>query len=44
MEGVDWLSMGKLRAGWGILGNNRIDELSRYTIVYNQYNYPFWYR
>lgn len=41
MEGVDWLSMGKLRAGWGILGNNRIDELSRYTIVYNQYNYPF---
>lgn len=41
MDGVDWLSLGKLRLGWGILGNNRIDELSRYTIVYTQYNYPY---
>ncbi len=41
MENVDWLSLGKLRIGWGILGNNRIDELSRYTTITTQYNYPY---
>lgn len=41
MQGVDWLSLGKLRAGWGLLGNNRIDETSRYTLLTQQYNYPY---
>ncbi len=41
MEKAEWLSLGKLRAGWGILGNNRIDELSRYTVLVNQYNYSY---
>lgn len=36
-----WLSLAKLRAGWGILGNNRIDELSRYTYLTSGYNYPY---
>ena len=36
-----WLSLGKLRVGWGILGNNRINELSRYTYLVNGYNYPY---
>lgn len=36
-----WLNLGKLRVGWGILGNNRIDELSRYTLIDNGYNYAF---
>lgn len=38
-----WLSNGKLRVGWGLLGNNRIDELSRYTYLTSGYNYPFGY-
>lgn len=33
-----WMTLGKLRLGWGKLGNNRIDELSRYTYVVSQYN------
>ena len=41
MQNCDWLSFGKLRAGWGQLGNNRIDELARYTLLNTQYNYPF---
>ena len=41
MEDATWLSLGKLRVGWGILGNNRIDELSRYTTIANNYNYAF---
>ncbi len=36
-----WLSMGKLRLGWGKLGNNRIDELSRITYLTGQFNYPY---
>lgn len=36
-----WLTLGKLRLGWGKLGNNRIDELSRYTYLVSQFNYPF---
>ncbi len=36
-----WLSLGKLRVGWGKLGNNRIDELARYTYLTSQLNYPF---
>lgn len=49
MKSTDWLSMGKFRLGWGKLGNNRIDELSRYTLVTSQlsngsqvhFNYPY---
>jgi TonB-linked SusC/RagA family outer membrane protein len=35
------LTSGKLRVGWGLLGNNRIDELSRYTYLTSGYNYPY---
>lgn len=41
MSDIDWLTLGKLRVGWGQLGNNRIDEMSRYTILETQYNYSF---
>ena len=36
-----WLSLGKLRLGWGKLGNNRIDELARYTYLTSQFNYAY---
>lgn len=36
-----WLTLGKLRVGWGKLGNNRIDELARYTYLTTQLNYPY---
>lgn len=36
-----WLTNGKLRVGWGLLGNNRIDELARYTYLTSGFNYPF---
>jgi len=41
MKNVKWLSNGKLRVGWGLLGNNRIDVLSRYTYLTSGYNYPY---
>ena len=41
MQNIDWLSFGKLRAGWGILGNNRIDEMARFTLLHTQFNYPY---
>ena len=41
MQDVDWLTLGKLRIGWGQLGNNRIDEMSRYTLLNTQYNYAY---
>ncbi len=41
MDGAEWMNLGKLRLGWGILGNNRIDELARYTYLSTQYNYPY---
>ncbi|NDW10634.1 TonB-dependent receptor [Dysgonomonas sp. 520] len=41
MENMSWLSSGKIRVGWGNLGNNRIDEMSRYTLLNTQYNYPY---
>jgi len=41
LQDNNWLSFGKLRIGWGQLGNNRIDEMARYTLLYTQYNYPF---
>lgn len=41
MEKADWLYLGKLRVGWGQLGNNRIDETSTYTLVNTGYNYPY---
>ena len=36
----DFLSYGKLRLGWGKLGNSRIDELARYTYLSTGFNYP----
>lgn len=41
MEKADWLSLGKLRLGWGKLGNNRIDETSAHTLINTGYNYPY---
>lgn len=41
LKDQQWLSLGKLRAGWGILGNNRIDETARYTLINSGYNYPY---
>jgi TonB-linked SusC/RagA family outer membrane protein len=41
MQNQRVISFGKLRAGWGQLGNNRIDEMARYTLLNSQYNYPF---
>ncbi len=41
MEKARWLSLGKLRVGWGQLGNNRIDELARYTYLTSGYNYSY---
>lgn len=35
------IPLAKLRFGWGRLGNNRIDVLSRYTYLSSGYNYPF---
>lgn len=35
------IPLAKLRLGWGRLGNNRIDVLSRYTYLSSGYNYPF---
>jgi TonB-linked SusC/RagA family outer membrane protein len=39
LTGVDWLSHLKLRANWGLSGNNRIDEFASKTIIsyYNTY-------
>jgi TonB-linked SusC/RagA family outer membrane protein len=41
MQNQHLISFGKLRVGWGQLGNNRIDEMARYTLLNTQYNYPF---
>lgn len=41
MKNATWLSNGKLRVGWGKLGNNRIDELSRYTYLTSGFNYSY---
>ncbi len=41
LRDLEWLNLGKLRVGYGILGNNRIDELARYTYLASQYNYPY---
>ena len=38
---ASWMNLGKLRIGWGILGNNRISETSRYTYLNTGYNYPY---
>lgn len=35
------LSLGKLRAGWGMLGNNRIGVNSKYTLIDQGYNYIY---
>lgn len=41
MRSLTALSFGKLRVGWGLLGNNRIDEYARYTIINNEFNYSY---
>jgi TonB-linked SusC/RagA family outer membrane protein len=41
MSDLDWLSLGKLRIGWGQLGNNRIGEYAQYTLINNMYNYAY---
>ncbi len=41
LQDVDWLSTGKFRFGWGQLGNNRINEYARYTLIRNNYNYSY---
>lgn len=41
MLDADWLSLGKLRIGWGQLGNNRIGEYAQYTLLNNMYNYSY---
>jgi TonB-linked SusC/RagA family outer membrane protein len=41
LENFEALSLGKIRAGWGRLGNNRIDEYARYTIISNDHNYSY---
>lgn len=41
MSSLKWLSLGKLRVGWGQLGNNRIAEYAQYTLLENQYNYSY---
>lgn len=43
LRNISWLSSGKLRLGWGKLGNNRIDVLSRYTYLTSGYNYSYGY-
>ena len=41
MKNIKPISMGKLRIGWGILGNNRINEWARYTYLTSGFNYPY---
>lgn len=41
MKNLHWLSLAKLRVGYGVLGNNRIDELARYTYLTSGYHYPY---
>ena len=41
MRDIEWMSLGKLRVGWGLLGNNRINELAQYTYLSAQYDYPY---
>jgi len=41
MQDLKWLSLGKLRVGWGQLGNNRIDATSRYTLLNTGSNYSY---
>lgn len=41
IERLGIFSNGKLRLGWGKLGNNRIDNYARYTSLVNQLNYSY---
>lgn len=41
LKDLNWLSQGKFRVGWGLLGNNRIDVMSRYTYLTSGYNYSY---
>lgn len=40
LDNVDWLTHLKIRANWGISGNNRIDEFASQTLIsyYNTYS------
>lgn len=41
LKNLDWVSLGKLRLGWGQLGNNRIPANARFTLIENQYYYSY---
>ena len=41
MKNVDFMSLGKIRLGWGKLGNNRIADYARFTIINNEFNYSY---
>lgn len=41
MQNAEFISLGKIRVGWGRLGNNRIADYARYTIINNEYNYSY---
>jgi TonB-linked SusC/RagA family outer membrane protein len=41
MKNAEWISLGKLRVGWGKLGNNRINTDSRFTVINSSYNYVY---
>lgn len=41
MEGADFLSFGKLRASYGIIGNNNIGNYTQYALVDNSLNAVF---
>jgi TonB-linked SusC/RagA family outer membrane protein len=41
MQNLDFISLGKIRVGWGRLGNSRIDDYARYTIIEDEYNYSY---
>ncbi len=41
MQSLEFLSLGKIRLGWGRLGNNRIADYARYTTINNDFNYSY---
>ncbi|MDR1811045.1 MAG: TonB-dependent receptor [Prevotella sp.] len=41
MKNVGFMTHGKIRLGWGRLGNNRIADYARYTLINNEYNYSY---
>ncbi|MFN3136237.1 MAG: SusC/RagA family TonB-linked outer membrane protein [Allomuricauda sp.] len=41
MQGVDWLSFGKVRASYGVIGNNNIGNFTQFALVDNSLNAVF---